>query len=375
MLAPEPNVSDFTLPAIDVRSVLRRVALPAVAAAFAVAAVFVLGGHIHTIADALRRIVGLSAGWAAAGIAFECVSLAGYVLLLSLVAGQATPRLTARVSAQITFAGAAATRLLPTAGAGGAALALWTFRRAGLKSPAAARTLLSFLVLLYSVFLAAIVLSGAALTLGLVSEHGPAALAAVPAALAIVAIGLALALAFIHPGGRVTNSRVGARLATAAQTVGAGVRDACSLVRSADLRLVGALAYWAFDAAVLWAMLHAFGGAPLLPVVAIAYFVGQAANTIPIPGAVSGGIAGVLIAFGIPAPIALPAVLAYRTVSVWLPTPIAVAALPGLRSTIARWGREDSAREAGLGTHCTHNVHSVPSATADAYPATASQRS
>src|ERR1700727_593193 len=339
MLAPEPNVSDFTLPAIDVRSVLRRVALPAIAAAFAVAAVFVLGGHIHTIADALRRIVGLSAGWAAAGIAFECISLAGYVLLLSLVAGQATPRVTASVRAQITFAGAAATRLRPPAGAGGAALALWTFRRAGLKSPAAARTLLSFLVLLYSVFLAAIVLSGAALTLGLVSEHGPAALAAVPAALAIV-----------------TTSRAAARLAPAAQTVGAGVRDACSLVRSADLRLVGALAYWAFDAAVLWAMLHAFGGAPLLPGVAIAYFVRPGANTIPIPGAVSGGIAGVLIAFGIPAPIALPAVLAYRTVSVWLPTPIAVAALPGLRSTIARWGREDSAREAGLGTHCTHNV-------------------
>jgi uncharacterized membrane protein YbhN (UPF0104 family) len=350
MLAPEPNVSDFTLPAIDLRSVLRRVAVPAVGAAFAVAAVFVLGGHIHTIADALRRIVGLSAGWAAAGIAFECVSLAGYVLLLSLVAGQATPRVTARVSAQITFAGAAATRLLPTAGVGGAALALWTFRRAGLKSSAAARTLLSFLVVLYAVFLIAIVLSGAALTFGLVSEHGPAALSAIPAALAIVAIGLALALAFVKPGARVTSSRLGARIAGAAQTVGAGVRDACRLVGSADLRLAGALTYWAFDAAVLWAMLHAFGSAPLLPVVAIAYFVGQAANTVPIPGAVSGGIAGVLIAFGIHAEVALPAVLAYRTVSVWLPTPIAVAALPGLRSTIARWGREDSALEASPGT-------------------------
>jgi uncharacterized membrane protein YbhN (UPF0104 family) len=350
MLAPEPNVSDFAIPSIDLRSVVRRVALPAVAAAVAVAGVVVVGGHIHAIADALRRIVGLSAGWAAAGIAFECISLAGYVLLLSLVAGRATPRVTARVSAQITFAGAAATRLLPTAGAGGAALALWTFRRAGLKSPAAARTLLSFLVLLYSVFLAAIVLSGAALTLGLVSEHGPAALSAIPAALAIVAIAVALALAFVRPGARVSNSRLGARLAITAQTIGAGVRDACRLVRSADLRLVGALAYWVFDAAVLWSMLHAFGAAPLLPVVAIAYFVGQAANTIPIPGAVSGGIAGVLIAFGVPAAIALPAVLAYRTVSVWLPTPVAIAALPGLRTTIARWGREDSTLDASVGT-------------------------
>lgn len=351
MLAPEQTLSDFSLPSLDVRLVVRRVALPAIVAAIAVAAVVVVGGHIHAIADAMRRIVGLSAGWAVAGIAFECISLAGYVLLLSLVAGQATPRVTARVSAQITFAGAAATRLLPTAGAGGAALALWTLRRAGLKSSAAATTLLSFLVLLYGVFLAAIVVSGAALTFGLVSGHGPAALSEIPAALAIVAIGLALALAFVDPGSRTTNSRLGARIAGAAQTVGGGVRGACRLVGSADLRLVGALVYWTFDAAVLWAMLHAFGAAPVLPVVAISYFVGQAANTVPFPGAVSGGIAAVLIAFGIPAAIALPAVLAYRTVSVWLPTPIAVAALPGLRSTIARWGREDSTLEPSLATN------------------------
>jgi uncharacterized membrane protein YbhN (UPF0104 family) len=350
MLAPEPTINDFTLPTIDVRSVLRRVALPAIAAAVAVAAVVVVGGHVHAIAHTMRQILGLSAGWAVAGIVFECISLGGYVLLLSLVAGHATSRVNARVSAQITFAGAAATRLLPTAGAGGAALALWTLRRAGLKSSAAARTLLSFLVLLYAVFLTAIILSGAALTFGLVSEHGPVALSAIPAAMAIVAITLALGLAFIHPGSDAARSRLGARIAAAAQTVGAGVRDACRLAASADLRLAGALVYWAFDAAVLWAMLHAFGAAPLLPVVAIAYFVGQAANTVPIPGAVSGGIAGVLIAFGLPAAIALPAVLAYRAVSVWLPTPVAVAALPGLRSTVARWGREDSALEPVVGT-------------------------
>jgi uncharacterized membrane protein YbhN (UPF0104 family) len=342
MLASDQTLTEFALPTMELRSVGRRFALPALGAAFGVAVVFLVGGHIQAIAEAMRRIVGLSAGWAAAGIAFECISLGGYVLLLSLVAGRATPRVNARVSAQITFAGAAATRLLPTAGAGGAALALWTLRRAGLKNQAAAKTLLSFLVLLYAVFLTAIVAAGAALTLGLVSGHGPAALSVIPAAFAIVAICVALGLAFVAPDARVTRSRFGARLATGAQTVGAGVRDACHLVGSGDFRLVGALAYWAFDAAVLWAMLHAFGAAPVLPVVAIAYFVGQAANTVPIPGSVSGGIAGVLIAFGIPAEIALPAVLAYRTVSVWLPTPIAVAALPRLRSTIARWGREDA---------------------------------
>ena len=61
-----------------------------------------------------------------------------------------------RESTQITLGGAAATRLLPTAGVGGAAVTLWSLRRAGLGGRGAARTLLTFLVLLYSVFLGSI---------------------------------------------------------------------------------------------------------------------------------------------------------------------------------------------------------------------------
>ncbi len=351
MLASDQTITDFALPTIDLRSVARRIALPAAVAAGGAAVVFLVGGHVGAIAAAVRRGLDVNAGWAGAGIAFECISLAGYVVLMSLVAGNASARINARVSAQITLAGAAATRLLPTAGAGGAALALWTFRRAGLRSLRAARTLLVFLVLLYSVFLASIVVSGAALASGLSAGGGPGALSAIPAGAAAVAIGLALALGLTRRHRATTGADMGgavasSRLARTAQMIGDAVWDACKLVRSGDLRLAGAPAYWLFDAAVLWAMLHAFGASPAIPVVVIAYFVGQAANTLPIPGSVSGGIAGVLIAFGLPAAVAIPAVLAYRTVAVWLPTPIAVAAVPGLRSTIARWGREDAAAPA-----------------------------
>jgi hypothetical protein len=124
---------------------------------------------------------------------------------------------------------------------------------------------------------------------------------------------------------------------------GDAVRDALGLIRLGDPRLAGAVAYWAFDAAVLWAMLNALGSAPVLPVIVLAYFVGQVANTLPIPGSVSGGIASVLIAFGVAPALAVPAVLAYRTIAVWLPTPAAVAAVPALRRTIARWRGESGA--------------------------------
>lgn len=343
MLAPEQTVSELALPALDVRAFARRAAVPALLAAAAVAVVVLAGGRVHAFADAVHRVLGLSPAWLTVAIVFECVSLAGYVGLLSLVAGRATCRLGVRESAQITLAGAAATRLLPTAGAGGAALTIWALRRAGLNALTAARTLLAFFVVLYAVFLASIALAGAALALGLVHAHGPLALSAVPAVVAALGIALGLALgARRRSEAKTHGDGLRARVRTATELLGHAVRDGIGLVRSGEPRLAGAVAYWAFDAAVLWAMLHAFGAPPAVAVVALAYLVGQVATTVPLPGTVSGGMAGVLIAFGVPAALALPAVLAYRTVAVWLPSPAAVASIPALRATVARWAREDA---------------------------------
>jgi uncharacterized membrane protein YbhN (UPF0104 family) len=302
----------------------------------------------------MRRGLGVSPAWAAVGAVFECISLAGYVGLLSLVAGRVTPRVGARESAQITFAGAAATRLLPTAGAGGLTLTLWALRRAGLQARTAARTLLLFLVALYSVFLASVVLAGAALALGLVDSRAPVALSAIPALAAILSIVVCVALARRGPVEPAVGERNDpgvptrrSRLRPAARLLGDAVREARGLVRLRDPRLTGAIAYWAFDAAVVWAMLHAFGSPPVLPVIALAYFVGQVANTLPIPGSVSGGMAAVLIAFGVAPGLAIPAVLAYRAIAVWLPSPVAIAAVPALRATVRRWVREDGSAAVG----------------------------
>src|SRR6185437_2975335 len=121
---------------------------------------------------------------------------------------RATARVGMRESARITFAGAAATRLLPTAGAGGAALAVYALRRAGLKPAAAARTLLVFLVLLYSVFLASIAIAGAA-----------------------VAIVLALVFATVVGGEAGEPAADRSRIEKGVRLVGGAVRDAIALVR------------------------------------------------------------------------------------------------------------------------------------------------
>ncbi len=327
--APDHTATEFTLPTLELRSLARRAIVPMLVGAVLAAFVIIGGNRIGAISSVLHRALGVNAAWTAAGIVFECISVAGYIALLALVAGRATSRVGTRESAEIALAGTAATRLLPTAGAGGAALTVWSLRRSGLSAPRATRTLLAFLVVLYSVFLVAIVLAGTPLAVGLVRSDGPAALSAIPALAAALAIAIALAFALRARSGK-------------AALIGGAVRDAAALLRTRDARLAGAPAYWAFDAAVLWSMLHAFGHAPPVAVVVLAYFVGQVANTLPLPGSVSGGIAGVLIAFGVAAPVALPAVLAYRTIAVWLPVPLAVAALSRLRRTINRWSAEDA---------------------------------
>jgi putative heme transporter len=334
----EPD-TDILVPSFDVRALARRAAIPAALAVAVAGALVVAGGPLHAFAHALRRAIDADPRWVIGGAIFELLSFAGYVALFWMVGSRATKRLRLGESTQVTLGGAAATRLLPTAGVGGAAMTLWSLRRAGLGTRDATRTLLGFLIVLYSVFLTAIVTSGGLITLGIASGDGPLALSAIPALAAGLGIAGSLALGARRPRA----PRRAARLNDAADVFGAAVRDAIGHVRSADPRLLGALAWWTFDAAVLWSMLHAFGAPPPFAVVVLAYFVGQVGNTIPIPGAVSGGIVGVLVAFQVPADLALVSVLAYRSIAIWLPAPIGLVALGSLRRTMTRWSLEDAA--------------------------------
>jgi putative heme transporter len=137
--------------------------------------------------------------------------------------------------------------------------------------------------------------------------------------------------------------RVGAlarRLAAVPAAASSGIRTALALLRTRDPALLGAVAWWGFDIATLWACFHAFGASPDKGVIVMAYFVGWIANTLPLPGGiggVEGGMIGAFSAFGVNAETAVVAVLAYRAFSFWLPTlPGAVAYLQ-LRRTVDHW--------------------------------------
>ncbi|CAA9527870.1 MAG: hypothetical protein AVDCRST_MAG13-3899, partial [uncultured Solirubrobacteraceae bacterium] len=156
----------------------RRVALIAVLLGTALA-VALAGGPGHQFLDALARAASSQPQWVAAAVVAEALSFTGYIALLWLVASRATPVLDLRTSYRLTLGGAAATRLLPTGGAGGIAFTLWVLRRTGLAPAAATQVLLTFLSLLYAVFFAGLALAGVLVAAGaLGADAAPAALVA-----------------------------------------------------------------------------------------------------------------------------------------------------------------------------------------------------
>jgi len=161
---------DLTLPSLDVRLVARRAALPLALAAAAAAVLLFAGGPLQVMSDSLSRALSADPRWIALGAIAELLSFGGYIALFWLVGHRATPRLDLRAGAEITLGGAAATRLIPTAGVGGAALTMWAITKTGVGTKRAGRTLLTFLSLLYGAFLLGIALSGAAIAFGLAGD-------------------------------------------------------------------------------------------------------------------------------------------------------------------------------------------------------------
>src|SRR5213079_2863552 len=178
---------------------------------------------------------------------------------------------------------------------------------------------------------------GVGLWTGVLPGGGSPLLTAVPAVAAVAII-----------GGALLSSRLATRLhltgkaARAAATVSEGVDGAIEIVKARDPRLLGGLAWWAADIAVLWATFHAFGVSPPIFVIVLGYFLGLVGNALPFLGSlggVDGGMIGALVALGAAAPVTVAAVVVYRLISCWLPTIPGLAAYLQLRGRMADWQR------------------------------------
>jgi uncharacterized protein (TIRG00374 family) len=296
--------------------------------------------------------------WLLVAGVFTALSFAGYVVLFQGVYVRGGFRLTAVESYQITMAGLAATRVFAAGGAGGIALTAWALRRAGMPKRAVADQTLAFLVLTYGVYMAAVVIGGFGLYFGILPGSQDWAITLLPAIIGLVAFAIAL-LASLTPTdlqrrldgyarrhGRI--GRLAQRAANLPAAISAGIRISVSLVRAGDPALIGSIAYWGFNIAILWASFHAFGEAPPWAVIVMGYFVGMLANLLPLPGGVGGvdgGMIGAFVAFGGESKDSIVvAVLTYRLFAFYLPTIPGAIAYFQLRRTVARWKEERLAR-------------------------------
>ncbi|MGA6948365.1 MAG: lysylphosphatidylglycerol synthase transmembrane domain-containing protein [Solirubrobacterales bacterium] len=342
----------------------KRLIETAIAVVLLLVAIYVLVPKLFDLQDALGKIDQGDPVWIAVGIACCVVMFAAYVALFRGVVGEKVIHLEWGESYQITMAGLAATRLFSAGGAGGILLTYWALRKAGMERRQAVCRMVAFLVVLYSVYLAALVIFGVLLRTGVLSGDAPLSGTVIPAALAGLAIVIGLLIALLpddferrierHTSGRF--GRIAKSIASAPATFAQGTRTAIAFVRhpsAGALAFGGAIGFWGANIAILWASFHAFDVSVPLGVVVQGFFLGMLANLIPFApggvGTVDAGMIGAFVLFGVPSADVFPAVLTYRVIAFWLPIPPGIIAFFQLRNTVSRWEREGRERPERIG--------------------------
>jgi len=314
---------------------------------------YLLLPQLAGLEDTWSRIEDGSPAWIALAFVFTLGMFWGYVELFRGVFARASAGIVGRrESYLITMAGLAASRIFAAGGAGGLVLQAWALRQAGLARRVVADKTISFLILTYFPYAAAVIICGFGLRLGIFPGEAPITMTLIPAVIALIMMGICGSILLVPPdlqrrldgfARTGTFGRILQKLASVPAATSAGLRDALHHLRSKDPALIGAILFWAFQIAVLYAAFNAFGDAPPLAVLIQAFFVGMLGNLLPIPGGVGGvegGMIGAFAAFGVDAGLAVVAVLVFRAMTFWLPLVPGVIAFFRLRARVEEWRNE-----------------------------------
>jgi uncharacterized protein (TIRG00374 family) len=89
---------------------------------------------------------------------------------------------------------------------------------------------------------------------------------------------------------------------------------------------------------MLWVCFRAFGEAPPVGALTLAFIIGYLGNVVPVPGgigALDGGLTAALVLYGADPASAAAAVIVYHAIVLWIPTLLGTIAFLRLRPTIA----------------------------------------
>jgi uncharacterized membrane protein YbhN (UPF0104 family) len=281
--------------------------------------------------DVAHRLSEVDPAWIGLGVVLEIGSCAGYVIAFRMVFYRVPALLAMRVALSEMAFGA----VLPAGGAGGIALGAWVAKaKGGSLRRFMERSAVLFL-LTSGINAATLALAGWLVALGVLHAPNHVVSGGIPA------VAGTLILVFFWNVPAVARRLVAARregrvvrwLCTSARVV----EDTKEEVRNPSWRLLGAVAYLWCSIAALWVCCRAFGDAPPVGALTLAFLIGYLGNIIPVPGgigALDGGLTGALVLYGANPTMAAAAVLVYHALVLWIPTLLGTIAFLRLRPTI-----------------------------------------
>lgn len=302
--------------------------------------------------------------YVALAVPFEILSVGGYIVLFWAVYGAAarllgqgadTPArpLSLKESMQLTTSRLALGDTLPGGGATGFAVQFWALARAGFTAAQISRTTTAFLILSNTVMTVMIMVLGVLIGTGIAGGDLHPAVTWIPAAIAAAVVVVILVFArkgrtFVppDPGTRPALTGHFAKLRTMLREVGdrlpPGAYDALRIIRR-PAAIGGMLANPGFDFVAFYLGIAAVTEPIALPVMLLAYFIGQVGSLVPLPGGI-GGVQGlaiaVLVAGGMEAHYATAGVLVWTGVALGTQIVWGMWQYFFLRKSLKRWKAE-----------------------------------
>lgn len=307
------------------KGVLRRRALQLAGFLVVVYAVLKL---IPALEQALHALENASWKWLIALFAIEILSETGFVFSWSrivdpqnVLAGGEGGR---RMDQHLAWAQLGGGLLLPGGTLGGMGAGGLILHRFGMPTKLIAERQFNLGFLNTGIDALALVVFGVGLATGILSGEDNLLLTLLPAA---IAGGGILAGLLLAPKADAAARRLEAKhgkIANALTALAAAIEDTKRLFhRGAWTPVLGGIAYLGFEVLVLWLAFRAVHASPVpgLPIVTMAYIIGALGGSLPLPASAGtiGGVAGMLIVYGVAHNAALAAVLLHQAIGLLVP--------------------------------------------------------
>ena len=285
---------------------------------------------IPSLKDALSSLEHVSWTWLVGAALIETLSEMGFVVSWraivdpdDVLGGEGRSR---RIDVRAAWTQLGGGMLLPGGALGGVGVGAWILRHFGMPAKLIAERQFNLSFLNTAVDGLALVFFGTGLAIGVFAGEGNLLLTLLPAALAAAALVGARLVAHGASSYAARLQPKHPRVAGAITALAAAVADTeRNLFHRGDwTSAIGAVAYLGFDTLVLYSAFFAIHAHPVpgYPIVIMAYIVGALGGSIPgLPAGVGsvGGMAGMLILYGVGHDAAIAAVVLYEAVGLLVP--------------------------------------------------------